>query len=370
MSAPTSIVFLLQDVPRLYGAERVTLDLIRALSGRVSVRLWLIGEQRLGDQQGALSAAAVSAGIATERFPVAGRFSRSLVKTLRAQLRELPGSIIHTVGYKAHLHALAAARGGVARTVTTIHGWLVRPEIKERFYEWLEVRALRHDDAVICLTSFYEQRLLAAGVRQERLHRIPTGLRAEQLPPREVAETFPDGPFTLALIGRLSWEKNHELLLRAAVRLREEGLDFRIVLAGDGPERGAIEAKIAALKLADCVKMTGYVAMPDLLPMVHAVALCSRIENLPLSLLEAMAWGRPVVATAVGGVPDVVTDGETGFLVADQDEAALADRLARLIQDRTRVQAMGRAGRARVEQRFKLEHCVERHLELYSALVR
>lgn len=369
MRLPGSIFFLLQDVPQLYGAERVTLDLIQALSEKLPVKLWLIGEQRLGEQPGALLQAAEAAGIAVERFPVTGRFSRSLVRTLRARLRETPGSVIHTVGYKAHLHALAAARGGVARTGTTIHGWLVRPEIKERFYEWLEVRALRHDDAVICLTSFYEQRLLASGVQRARLRRIPTGLRADQLPSLAELERTSDTPFTIALIGRLSWEKNHDLLLRAAAKLRRYGLQFRLVLAGDGPERGAIETKIRELFLEDCVEMPGYLAMSELLPRIHAVALCSRIENLPLSLLEAMAWGKPVVATSVGGVPDIVVDGQTGFLVPDDDEETLADRLLQLIRNSNLAEEMGRAGRVRIEERFKLEHCVEQHLDLYSSLV-
>ena len=126
MAESQSICFLLQDVPRLYGAERMTLDLIGAPSRRLSVRLWLIGEQRLGEQPGALHAAAVESGLPVERFPVAGRLSIELVRQLRVRLRTLERPVLHTVGYKAHLHALAAARG-LARTVTTMHGWLVRP---------------------------------------------------------------------------------------------------------------------------------------------------------------------------------------------------------------------------------------------------
>ncbi len=361
------LVYLMQDVPRLYGAERVTVELAEALGRRLPVRFWLIGERRLGEHPGALHGAVVRAGLPVERFPVAGRLSWPLVRELRARLGGLDAPILHTVGYKAHLHALAAARG-VAPTVTTIHGWLVRPEWKERIYEWLEVRALRHDRAVVCLTAFYEQCLLDAGVRRERLHRISTGFAPEQLPDAGRAQAWPEGPFTVALVGRLSWEKNHDLLLRAAARLRDSGLSLRVILAGEGPERPAIEARIRSLHLSDVVRVAGYVAMADLMPGVHAVALCSRIENMPLSLLEAMAWARPVVATAVGGVPDVVRDGETGWLAPSDDEAALADRLARLAGDADAARRMGRAGRRRLEQEFTLERCVTRHVELYSML--
>ncbi|HMP74722.1 MAG TPA: glycosyltransferase [Kiritimatiellia bacterium] len=362
-----NVVFLMQDVPRLYGAERVTVELAMALGRRVPVRFCLIGEQRLGGQPGALHEAVHRSGLPVERFPVTGRFSWPLVRAVRQRLASCSSPILHTVGYKAHLHALAAAHG-VAPTVTTIHGWLVRPEWKERFYEWLEVRALRLDRAVVCLTSFYERRLLDAGVRRSRLHRIPTGLAPEQLPDLGRARTPPEGTFTVALVGRLSWEKNHDLVLRAAVRLREKGIPLRIILAGEGPERTAIESRVRSLDLADTVRFDGYVAMADLLPGVHAVVLCSRIENLPLSLLEAMAWARPVVATAVGGVPDVVQDGETGWLVPDNDDAVFAERLAQLASDPSAARRMGLAGRERVEREFLIERGVTRHLELYSML--
>lgn len=361
------LIYLLQDVPRLYGAERVTLDLLAALGRRVPVTLCLIGEERLGAAPGALHDAALAAGLRVERIPVAGRFSWALVRALRDLLARATEPILHTVGYKAHLHALVAARGR-AKTVTTIHGWLVRPEWKERGFEWIEERALRFDDAVICLTHFYERRLLEGGVRRARLHRIPTGLDLEHLPPRVAMETWPDGPFTIALAGRLSWEKNHALLLRAAARLRDAGVAFRAILAGEGPERPALEAQVRALGLDACVEFAGYVPMADLMPRVHAVVLCSRIENLPLSLLEAMAWSRPVVATDVGGVSDVVVEGETGFLVDSDDERALADRLARCAREFDLARQMGRAGRMRVEREFGLQQCVDRHLALYEEL--
>lgn len=367
MAESQSICFLLQDVPRLYGAERVTLDLIGALSRRLSVRLWLIGEQRLGEQPGALHAAAVESGLPVERFPVAGRLSIELVRQLRVRLRTLERPVLHTVGYKAHLHALAAARG-LARTVTTMHGWLVRPELKERLYEWIEVCALRHDDAVICLSAFYEQQLLRAGVSPARLHRIPTGLDPARLPPRETAERWASGPFTVALIGRLSWEKNHDLLLRAVARLQSRGGALRVLLAGEGPERAAIERRIQALRLSERVQLIGYAAMSAVMPAVHAVVLCSRIENLPLSLLEAMAWARPVVATSVGGVPDVVEEGRTGYLIPDNDEEALAERIHRLAADPALARRLGSAGRERVEREFGMARCVDRHVALYQTL--
>lgn len=370
MSTLPPVTFFLQDVPALYGAERVTLELMAGLQARgLPVEVLFIGETRLGDGSDAFARAAQRAELPVHRIEVHERFSLALVRDVRRRLKARSGGIIHTVGYKAHLHALLASRG-VARSVTTIHGWLVRPEFKERCYEWLEVQALRHDEAVVCLTRYYEDVLLAKGVRRERLHRIPTGLTSTQLPAPAKIAVWPDGPFTVALVGRLSWEKNHELFLRAVARLRAEGLDIRAILAGEGPDRGRIEGRIRELGLGSIVDLTGYVAMSDLLPRVHAVCLCSRIENLPLSLMEAMAWQRPVVATRVGGIPDLVEDGVTGRLVPDNDEAALAEGLRHLAADPQQSRKWGRAGRLRIERHFLQDHSIARHMELYQRLVR
>ena len=370
MSDLPSVTFLLQDVPALYGAERVTLELMVALQARgLRVEALLMGETRLGPDADAFTRAARLAWLPAHRFGVEGRFSKALVGEIRHHLKARPGTILHTVGYKAHLHALLAARGR-APAVTTMHGWLVRLEFKERLYEWLEVQLLRRDQAVICLTRFYEELLLQKGVLRERVHRIPTGLAPAQMPTSAQAASWPDGPFTVALVGRLSWEKNHDVFLRALARLRAAGLEIRAVLAGEGPERARVEARVKELGLQDQVRMAGYVAMPALMPQVHAVCLCSRIENLPLSLLEAMAWQRPVVATRVGGIPDVVEDQVTGLLVPDDDEHALADALQRLISDPARARAMGQSGRQRVEREFVLDRCVDRHIALYEQLRR
>lgn len=363
------VTYLLQDVPALYGAERVTLDLLTALQRRgVGVDLLFIGETRLGLGADAFAVAARRAGLPVKRLEVDGRFSWPLVQHIRQHLAGRPGGVLHTLGYKAHLHGLLAARGR-APTVTTLHGWLVRPEVKERLYEKLEVYLLRRDRAVICLSRFYEEMLLGQGVKRERVFRIPSGLPADQLPSAAQAASWPDAPFTVALIGRLSWEKNHDVLLRALSRLHLTGRNVHAVFAGDGPERAAVASRIRQLGLQEQIEMVGYVRIAELMPKMHAICLCSRIENMPLSLLEAMAWQRPVVATRVGGIPDVVEDQVTGYLVPDDDEQALADALGRLESNPAQARAMGRAGRLRVEHVFSLSRCVEQHVELYRHLV-
>ncbi len=364
------IVLLLQDTGKVYGAERATLDLAAGLrAAGEEVTLLLIEETRLGPGASDLRDAVRELGLPFRALPVAGRLSRDLVHALRATLRDLGAEVLHTTGYKADLHGgWAAGWGRRWPVVSTVHGWLFRADLKEQFYGWLNLQALRRCARVIALSRHYEAMLAARGVPRERLVRIPSGLDPATCPPGPwPAEGT---PFTIGLAGRLSEEKNHDLFLRAARRALDGGARLRFLLAGDGPLRAALAARSAELNLAAHVEMPGFLPREDFLSRVHAVALCSRIENLPYSILEAMAWSRPVLATQVGGLPDLVEDGVTGWLVPGEDEGALAGRMALLAGDPGAARRLGAAGRGKVAEAFSAAAQVAAHRVLYASVTR
>ncbi|MCS6772455.1 MAG: glycosyltransferase [Kiritimatiellae bacterium] len=362
------IVFLLQDVSALYGAERATLLLARGLRGRgMRVSFVLLHESRLGPPPLALARALNDLRIDYHTIPVSGRISAAAVRRCRELFEQSKGTILHTTGYKAVLHALLC---GVRPLVATVHGWLFRRDLKERFYESLEKFALRRFDAVICLSRYYEEKLLKVGIDRGRLWRIPTGYPTEDLPSASACAWPPPEPFTVLHVGRFSEEKNHDLLLRAVARLAGEGHRLQVLLAGEGPLRPQVERRIQQLGLAEQVICTGYQPLSELVPRAHALVLCSTIENLPMSLLEAMAWNRPVVATRVGGIPDLVEDGRTGFMVDAGNESALAEALRRLMAAPDVAAEMGRAGRKKLECEFSFDQMIERHCALYTGVLR
>ncbi len=143
---------------------------------------------------------------------------------------------------------------------------------------------------------------------------------------------------------------------------------MRLLIAGDGPLRGDLEQCIRAWGLQDRVTLAGYLPSADFFRQVHGLVLCSRIENLPYCILEAMAWARPVVATDVGGISDLVQDGVSGFLVPDNEAAALGQRLVALAGNPARARQMGAEGHAVLEARFMAAHTAQQHLECYRAL--
>ena len=249
--------------------------------------------------------------------------------------------------------------------MTTVHGWLFRPDFKERFYEWLELRAFRRFDRVITLSRHYEQ-WLSARVGAGRVVRIPSGFDA-----RAVSEAGVEpGPprMVFGMLGRLSWEKNHELFFRAARRFLDGGGAARFLVAGEGLERSRLEALRAELGLETAVEMAGYVASEEFFRRVHVLVQCSRMENLPYSIMETMARERPVLATRVGGLPDLVEDGVTGFLVEPGDDAALALCMKKCADHPALAAKMGKAGRMKLEREFAPAACMDRHIRLYGEL--
>ena len=166
------------------------------------------------------------------------------------------------------------------------------------------------------------------------------------------------------------WKRGNEQLLEAAALVRQAIPSATLVVVGDGPLRPALEARAQELGLNGSVRFLGAVPQAArLIPHFDVFVLSSVWEGMSNSLLEAMAAGRPVVATRVGGNPEVVVDGETGLLVPPRDARALADATVRLLRDRELARRFGDAGRRRVESQFTLERMVHRMEDLYDDLL-
>jgi glycosyltransferase involved in cell wall biosynthesis len=159
------------------------------------------------------------------------------------------------------------------------------------------------------------------------------------------------------------------VLLEAAVLLRGRVPGLRVVVAGDGPERERLAKLVGALGLQDVVALLGLRRdVPDLLAAFDLCVTCSDFEGSPLAVMEYMAAGRPVVATRVGGMPDLVEDEVSGFLVPPRDPAALAEAIAAVLADPELARRMGDRGRGRQASEFALDRTVRRLEDLYDSL--
>ncbi len=263
-----------------------------------------------------------SAGVPVHRVDVRRRAYRAERAAVRALLRTLEPRLLHTHGYRPDvLHGLGASRRGLA-TVTTLHGF-TGGDLKNRIFEWIQRWVASRAGAAVAVSAQIAERLAASGVSRRRLHLIPNALRPAPLLGRTEARQalgVPASGQQIGWIGRLTVEKAPDLLVEALPSLPSS----RVVFVGDGPLRESLERRSAELEVADRVHFTGPLPRAaTLLRGLDLLVLSSRTEGTPMVLLEAMHARVPVVATRVGGVPDLL-DPSMAWLVAPSDPVALA----------------------------------------------
>ncbi|HHY39275.1 MAG TPA: glycosyltransferase [Clostridia bacterium] len=233
-------------------------------------------------------------------------------------------------------------------------------------------------DAVIAVSKAAAENLVRCGVIPSKITVIENGVAVPHLavPPVNALndsagnENTKERPLTVGTVGRLSPEKGHSVFVRAAAIIRDRFPSCRFLIVGDGPLKGQLQSLAMDLGLEKEIEFLGY--HRDVLPYLQSMdvfALPSYTEAMPFSLLEAMALGLPVVASEVGGVPEVVKDGENGFLVEPGNEEDLSDKIIRLLESPHVRQAMGQAGRETIKSRFNVEIMARRVAELYRSVL-
>lgn len=272
-------------------------------------------------------------GIHSHPLPVAPRAYREERAAVQKLLASVHPDIVHTHGYRADvLHGPAAKRLGF-RWVTTSHGF-TGGSWKNRLYERLQRRSFRKCDAVVAVSRPMQQQLLAAGIRETRLHWIPNAWAApvpflDRQEARRQLGVQPNA-FCVGFIGRLGFEKGPDTFLDA-LALCEEPVTG--VLVGEGRMRAALETRAASIRPPRSVRFAGRVdSAGRLIKAFDVVVLSSRTEGTPIVLLEAMAARVPVIATRVGGIPDVVSEREA-LLTAPDQPSAIAAAVCQTLRD-------------------------------------
>jgi len=285
---------------------------------------------------------------------------------LAAMARRRRADVVHSHGRGAVPYVAAAAwLSGRRRWIHTVH----RSDGDRVSRAVLLGRAAL---AGVATAAAVSEAARAAFVRENRFPRarttvIPNGmdLAAYETLPRE--RLWPGRP-VIGTVANLSRDKDPDTLLRAFAEIRQTFPHARLVIAGDGPEAGAVRAEAARLGVAGEVEFLGFRGdVPRVLAALDVFVLSTRTEGMGIAILEAMAAGVPVVASAVGGVPEVVEDGVTGRLFAAGEAAALRDAVVEILNDRAlREGLIGRA-LVRVRERYSLDRMVGDYLRLYGA---
>jgi len=230
-------------------------------------------------------------------------------------------------------------------------------------------------DRIVAVSGAVRDRLAARGTRSDRLVLIPNGVDTERFRPREGSEIrrelgFGSEVLLVGAAGRLSPVKGLDFLLRALAQVHQAGVAVGAVIAGEGPEHGRLEALAAELGLSEHVRFLGFRRdLEAIYPALDVFVLSSIREASPMALLEAMACGTAVVASRVGGIPEILEDGRSGLLFERTSPAALAEVLERIAAEPELREELGRGARQHVEANFGLDAVVRRHEELYRSVL-
>ena len=353
--------------PRIGGAEIFSSKLV------CSLRDWghevIVVTRRDSDD---LSAEEEYKGIPVYRFPfVTALMDHDLdqVMALRQQVSNLKRTFapdlvhIHNCGPSALFH-LETVKAHPARVVVT----LIVEIVEQMGSTELLRRAMISADWVTCKTAtmLAEARQLAPEI-SSRSSIIYNGVSIPALVP----EPLPIRSPRVLCLGRLDRQKGFDVAVEAWPSIVARFPQSRLTIAGDGPERPALERRIAELGLTQTIELVGWAApdsVPSLMNSATMVIMPSRWEGFPSVGLQAAAMARPIVATGVGGLPDIVLDRQTGFIVDPEDSKALGETIITLLKHPELAVEMGKAGRQRVQKLFSWEHCVGRYDALYRQL--
>lgn len=353
---------MLVTLAEIGGAQTYVMSLVPALAERfdVTVGAWGPGPLRAATERAGATYVPLQ-HVRRALHPVHDVLG---VAELVRLMRRVQPQVVHTNSSKAGvLGRIAAAVARVPVRIFTVHGWAFKAHygLASRLY-LLADRLVRPITTRFVCVAETEREL---GIRARTCTAAQTTVihNAVDTASAQKAVLAGDPPLLLS-VGRLKEPKDFVTLVRALAHIEEP---FRARILGEGPDRAAVEAEVGRLGLTDCVELAGEVDdVPAQLAAADAFVLSSRSEGMPMSILEAMAAGLPVVATRVGGIPELVADGETGLLVPAGDDVALGVALRRVVGDAELRRTLGSRGRARAVAEFDVAQFRRAHLDLYE----
>ena len=345
------------------GGERIAIETACALD-RERYSPMVVATRHGGPLEVALDRAGV------KRVILGRRHGFSPHRYARAQRLLRDVDLIHSHKFGSNLWgALLARTTGVPLVAheQTFSG--VRTRLRTYGYRrWIAPVA----GSIICPSTIMAQSIYDEGVPRKLVDVIPNGVALDAALPRDEARKelgLDPEAFVVGIVARLRTEKAHEVLFRAAAHLRGEGHTLTLCVVGDGPRRPALVETAAALRLEGAVTWAGERTDAKRLPAAFDVGvLCSDFEGVPVAALEILAAGVPMVCTAVGTLPEILSDG-AGIIVPVRDHVALAAAIARFIDDRAGAMEAGARGRELVRQQYGLGQTVRSIERVYDRVL-
>lgn len=376
MTETTINVLHLRDTFEIGGPGKTILETYRAIdAARFRLHLGVFLTRHESAETPFVSAAR-AVGLPVHEIRGLNQYDPRMIARVIQLVDDLHIHLVHAHEVKSDVITWLVSKFRRVPVVTTLHGWF-GTDYKARLFTALDRRVVRSFDRVIAVSGPIHDRMAAAGITERQLRLLRNAIVIERyrrtgergylasLLGRPVA-----GP-VVATIGRLSPEKGHADFVEALALARVSGCRVTAVLAGDGPARADLVARVHALGFDDAVHFPGYVDRPErLLEETDLMVLPSHTEGFPNVVLEALAMEVPVLATRVGGTPEIVEDGTNGRLVPPHSPPALADALKQFVAAPDHWRRMAQNGRELVERSFDFKARTRRLESIYMELVR
>lgn len=280
-------------------------------------------------------------------------------------------NILQSHGYKSHFLCMIIKKLTGLPWIAFVHGWTAE-DLKMKLYNKLDKLVLGAADRLVLVSNSLSNETKHSWIQASKVRVVHNAVDPAELSPCSKSDVrlkhkIDPGCPVAAVIGRFSPEKGHNVLVDALPAILDALPQLKLLLIGDGQERSRLQQKIEQLGLGDSVIFTGF--QSELGPFYHSMDLLvlpSLSEGLPNVVLEAMLYSKPVIATRVGGVPEVVLEGETGFIVEPQSPEQLAGAVINIFQNFEQITKFGASGRQRVLEHFGPEQRVKRIAAIYE----
>lgn len=309
-------------------------------------------------------------GISVRMVHCQGRIDWSAVRQIKEYMHEDGADVLHTHGYKADIYGYLAARSEHKPLIATCHNWVggtAALGIYNRIDRWV----LKKFSAIGAVSEAVKEQLASSGIPANRIKVIDNGIDVEAFArSQSLAEPRTTTGKVIGVVARLDLQKGFEYLLAAVRELCNSYHDLTVVVSGDGPDRTAIEQLIEKHGLHKNVLLAGQQSdMPSVYAAMDIFVLPSLNEGLPMTVLEAMAAAKPVVATRVGAIPNVIRDGDTGLLVNPKDVAGLRDAITRLLTDPDLGRRMGAQAQEWVSRQYTSDAMALQYRAMYEEVL-
>jgi glycosyltransferase involved in cell wall biosynthesis len=357
----------------MYGAENMLVNLCRALERR-ECKIIVGVFRNQGDPHPEVAERLRSEGLAVDEIPCSGRLDWSAVRRIFRLIRSRQIDVVHSHGYKGDVYAYLATWCTSVPLVATAHNWTGKTEVPP-IYNTVDRLVLRRFSCVVAVSQGVAQILRESGIRRFRLFRIPNGIDVAPFElARQTLETDAQETRSLVvgMVGRLVKEKGCEYFLRAAADVLPRFPGARFILVGDGPERASLEqlARELKLRIGQNIEFWGHRDdMPSVYACLDICVLPSFAEGMPMTVLEAMAGGKPVIATRVGEIPQLVNPGVDGLLVSPGDVDELSAAIIRLMGDTNLRRRMGANGQQKARKSFSADGMARSYSALYHQIL-